>query len=236
VRRLHLAAHVVGVHVEAVQVGADGIHRILPQDRARGEVEHAVLERMALPGPGACHRLRAEQCGRPGGGPEAGGFARCPGGAALSAGTGPTWSQSWPGHRGHTSQRTRLATWATYHDDPPACRVARLQGDVMPMPAHQDGPEACGQFLREMRWSHLVPVMPGPANSVTEPDDHRNREASGSVNRLLRPDSVRHMSVTTAMQGLTAAHHDTQRDNSNAARKPGYAQATGPRPERWCMR
>ena len=51
--------------------------------------------------------------------------------------------------------------------------------------------------------------------------------ASGSVNRWLRPDSVRHMSVTTAMQGLTAAHHDTQRDNSKAAREPGYAQATG---------
>jgi hypothetical protein len=28
-------------------------------------------------------------------------------------------------------------------------------GDFMPMPAHQDGREACGQFLREMRWSHL---------------------------------------------------------------------------------
>jgi hypothetical protein len=40
------------------------------------------------------------------------------------------------------------------------------------------------------------------------------------MNRLLRPDSVRHMSVTTAMQGLTAAHHDTQRDSSDAARDP----------------
>jgi hypothetical protein len=47
VRRLHLAAHVVGVHVEAVQVGTDGLHRILPLDRAGGEVEHSVLERMA---------------------------------------------------------------------------------------------------------------------------------------------------------------------------------------------
>src|ERR1039457_2981893 len=40
------------------------------------------------------------------------------------------------------------------------------------------------------------------------------------------------MSVTTAMQGLTAAQHDTQRDNSKAAREPGYAQATG-RFRRW---
>jgi hypothetical protein len=38
------------------------------------------------------------------------------------------------------------------------------------------------------------------------------------VNRSSSPDSVRHMSVTTAMQGLTAAHRETQRDNSKAAR------------------
>jgi hypothetical protein len=54
--------------------------------------------------------------------------------------------------------------WATCHDDPPAYRVARLQADFMPMPTHQDGRDACGQFPREMRWSHLVPVMPGPAS------------------------------------------------------------------------
>jgi hypothetical protein len=47
------------------------------------------------------------------------------------------------------------------------------------------------------------------------------------MNRLPRPGSVRHMSVTTAMQGRTAEHHDTHRDNSKAAREPGYAQATG---------
>ena len=52
------------------------------------------------------------------------------------------------------------------------------------------------------------------------------------MNRLLRPDSVRHMSVTTAMQGLTAAHHETQRDKRKKAREPGYAQATG-RFRRW---
>jgi hypothetical protein len=47
------------------------------------------------------------------------------------------------------------------------------------------------------------------------------------MNRLLRPDSVRHMSVTTAMQRLTVAHHDTGRDNSKKAHEPLYAQATG---------
>jgi hypothetical protein len=52
------------------------------------------------------------------------------------------------------------------------------------------------------------------------------------VNRLLRPDSVRHMSVTTAMQGLTATHHETQRDKRKKAREPDYAQAMG-RFRRW---
>ena len=65
-------------------------------------------------------------------------------------------------------------------------------------------------------------ASPSPGRTATATE-----EASGSVNRLLRPDSVRHMSVTTAMQGHTTAHHDTQRDNSRAAREPGYAQATG---------
>jgi len=47
------------------------------------------------------------------------------------------------------------------------------------------------------------------------------------VNRLLRPDSVRHMSVTTAMQRLTVAHHDTRWDSTKTAREPRYAQLTG---------
>jgi hypothetical protein len=52
------------------------------------------------------------------------------------------------------------------------------------------------------------------------------------VNRSSCPDPVRHMSVTTAMQGRTAAHRETQRDNTKAAREPRYAQATG-RFRRW---
>jgi hypothetical protein len=47
------------------------------------------------------------------------------------------------------------------------------------------------------------------------------------VNRLLRPESVRHMSVTTAMQGLTATHHDTRRDSSKDAPEAGNTQLTG---------
>jgi hypothetical protein len=41
------------------------------------------------------------------------------------------------------------------------------------------------------------------------------------VNRLLRPESVRHMSVTTATQGLSAAHHETRWHRSKKARETG---------------
>ena len=75
-------------------------------------------------------------------------------------------------------------------------------------------------------------IAGGLAGSSPRTLGHRHPGASGSVNRSSCPDSVRHMSVTTAMQGHTAAHHDTQRDNSKAARKPGYAQATN-RFRRW---
>ncbi len=47
------------------------------------------------------------------------------------------------------------------------------------------------------------------------------------MNRWLRPESVRHMSVTTAMQGLTATHHDAQWDSSKKAREAGNTQLTG---------
>jgi len=47
------------------------------------------------------------------------------------------------------------------------------------------------------------------------------------VNRWLQPDSVRHMSVTTATQRLTAAHHETRRHNNKKARETGKIQLTG---------
>src|ERR1700733_13066432 len=43
--------------------------------------------------------------------------------------------------------------------------------------------------------------------SSPRPVGHRNPGASGALTRLLRRDSVRHMSVTTATQRLAAAHH-----------------------------
>jgi hypothetical protein len=47
------------------------------------------------------------------------------------------------------------------------------------------------------------------------------------MNRLLRPDSVRHVSVTTAMQGLTAEHRDTRRGSSKKGSQAGKTQLTG---------
>src|SRR5450432_3568713 len=55
----------------------------------------------------------------------------------------------------------------------------------------------------------------------------RNPGASGAVNRLLGPDSVRHMSVTTATQRLTAARQETRRHSNKKAREAGYTQLTG---------
>ena len=46
------------------------------------------------------------------------------------------------------------------------------------------------------------------------------------MNRSLRPESVRHMSVTTATQRLTAAHHETPRHSSTKARETGKTQLT----------
>jgi hypothetical protein len=70
---------------------------------------------------------------------------------------------------------------------------------------------------------HIDAAASGPSNPG----------ASGAVNRLLRPDSVRHVSVTTATQRFTAAHHETQRwDKTQKARKSGYPQLThGPFPQ-----
>jgi hypothetical protein len=105
------------------------------------------------------------------------------------------------------------------------------------MPAHQDGRDAVGVRVRDTTPAGNALVVPGTGYArvckpVTERMTIATGKASGSANRLLQPESVRHMSATTAMQGRTAAHHDTQRDNSKAAREPGYAQATG-RFRRW---
>jgi len=79
-------------------------------------------------------------------------------------------------------------------------------------------------------WARPLPTsgLPGAWRAL-----HRGRRpieisgASGSVNRLLRPDSVRHMSVTTATRRLTAAHHETRRHNIKKARETGKTQLTG---------
>ena len=96
---------------------------------------------------------------------------------------------------------------------------------------HEDEDVAPVAGFREVRACAnpgIAGDLPGPWQPVTGGwMIVATEESSGSVNRWLRPDSVRHMSVTTAMQRLTVAHHDTQRDKRKEAREPGYAQATG---------
>jgi hypothetical protein len=54
-----------------------------------------------------------------------------------------------------------------------------------------------------------------------------SQRSSGSANRLIAPDSVRYMSVTTATQRPTAALHDTRCDSSKTAHDPENTQVTG---------
>jgi hypothetical protein len=65
------------------------------------------------------------------------------------------------------------------------------------------------------------------ASGLERTAGHRDPKASGSACRSSGSDSVRHMSVTTSIQGRTAGHPDTRWDKSKAAREPGYAQARG---------
>jgi hypothetical protein len=84
--------------------------------------------------------------------------------------------------------------------------------EFVPMPSHQDGRRACGRLLREMRESHLAIsiYLPEPASPSRRRMTMATGKASGSVNRLLRPGSVRHMSVTTAAQRRLLTDDDTR--------------------------
>jgi len=96
---------------------------------------------------------------------------------------------------------------------------------VPPRPGRYPRADPVGHAWADCR---VTNHLRGPGGDGGPPKSRR----SGSVNRSSCPDSVRHMTVTTAMQGLTAAHRETQRDNIKAARRPRYAQATG-RFRRW---
>ncbi len=139
-----------------------------------------------------------------------------------SAGTGPTWSRSVMAIAATPPSARDLRPWAR-DGDPPACRMARLRGDFMPMPAHQDGRDACG----EMRWPHLAPVMPGPASPSPSRMTVAAGKASGSVNRLLPPGSVRHMSVTTAAQRRPLTGDDTRRHKAQRPARRENPPVTG---------
>jgi hypothetical protein len=76
----------------------------------------------------------------------------------------------------------------------------------------------------ESEWVHSG--QPGVGGFFTKDGGPWNPGASGALNRLLRPESVRHMSVTTATQRRTAAHHETQRDKTQKARETRKTQFT----------
>jgi hypothetical protein len=107
---------------------------------------------------------------------------------------------------------------------------ARFGGKVPCHPRDFSGMRACCGRTRQ-------PGPPGgcrrlspraaPASGLA---DGSWQEGSGSVNRLLRPDSVRHMSVTTAAHGHTAAHHETRRQQQEGPRDGG-TPAHGPYPQ-----
>ena len=67
-------------------------------------------------------------------------------------------------------------------------------------------------------------IFRGPGRLFTEDGGPSKSRSKRFVNRSLGPDSVRHMSVTTAMQRLTVTHHDTQRDSTKKAHKAGNTQ------------
>ena len=80
------------------------------------------------------------------------------------------------------------------------------------MPGHQEDAVPARRIPRAMRGPHLgIRIdLPGLGSRSPGPDDQSQTEkSSGSVNRSSCPDSVRHMSVTTAMQRLAVAHHGT---------------------------
>jgi hypothetical protein len=144
-----------------------------------------------------------------------------------SAGTGPAQSESAAGHRGprHPGPARPAALGEVTQ------RATRSAGGALPaevqVGARQRTLRPCPGRTQESPVTSPASASPSPGRTTTATE-----EASGSVNRSSCPDSVRHMSVTTAMQRLTVTHHDTRCDSTKTAREPGYAQAAG-RFRRW---
>jgi hypothetical protein len=76
--------------------------------------------------------------------------------------------------------------WATCHDDPPAFRVARLQGTSCRCPPSRTGATPAGNALVAPGTDYARACKP-----VTEPDDHRNRESKRFGEPLAWPGVVR---------------------------------------------
>jgi hypothetical protein len=79
---------------------------------------------------------------------------------------------------------------------------------------------SCGPCAGRTVGSQVI-FQASPAGSLPEDGRPSKPGASGAVNRLLGPESVRHTSVTTATRGLTSAHHETQRDKKEKTREAG---------------
>jgi hypothetical protein len=59
-RRLYLPTHIVGVHMEAIEVRAHRVQGVFRLDGAGRQVEYAMLERMSLADLGGYYCLAAE--------------------------------------------------------------------------------------------------------------------------------------------------------------------------------
>jgi hypothetical protein len=95
-------------------------------------------------------------------------------------------------------------------------------GDTPPRIPSRDRRKTRREGIPHVRGDDSNPAPPVTASQQTS----RKRMAEHPT-VMLRKSGRQHMSVTTAMHGLTAARHETQRDNSKSARERGYAQATG---------
>ena len=92
-------------------------------------------------------------------------------------------------------------------------------------------PDCRAPSLRHGVRAGFTVICREPDGFCTEDGGPSNPGASGAVNRLLRPESVRHMSVTTATQRRTAAHRETQRDKATEGPRGRVSPAHGPFPQ-----
>ena len=127
-----------------------------------------------------------------------------------------------------------ISLWRSTRSEPPDVRIETVRVSLTVSGGEEDDRDAvlgtatpvCRPCARQ---NEPAVTFPGSWQTGGPPVKYspRPRRASGAVNRWLRADSVRHMSVTAAMQGLMGAHRETQRNSSKNAREAGKIQLTG---------